>query len=188
MLYGIQWNHHMCVCVCVNSKATVASSQHSAPLVQHTWHMVHMCANTHTIPHSHTNTHVLTFSNTKQAQQNYTKYSERWREKNIPAVNDVQLHQVQDEMLTLITENKRVLLICGNWTGRCDSLDYSLDPEFLTIKSKITMTLNSFSCQSVEHGNKSFLEEKIELLKQLQINKSEDLISKFLPRSPIMSI
>lgn len=53
-------------------------------------------------------------------------------------------------------EQKRVFLglIYANWTGRCD---YSLDPEFLTIESKITIVLNSFTCQIVENVNKSFL-------------------------------
>lgn len=47
--------------------------------------------------------------------------------------------------------------------------------------------LNSFSHQSAERGNKSFLEVKIKLLKTQQNNKSEDLISKFPCCSPILS-
>lgn len=146
-------------CMCVSRKEMVASSQCSL-LVHYIWHMVHMCAHTQILIHintgslSHTNTHVFTFTNIKIAVKL------NFRGKKYPCCENC-AHRCKMKVHANFNhwEQKRLflVLIYANWTGRCD---YSLDPEFLTIESKITIVPNSFSCPIVENDNKSFLEEK----------------------------
>lgn len=131
-------NHYVCMCVCVcgwtvNRSWPPPSIQPSWCSTFDTWST---CVQTHTISHSHTNTHVLTFS---IINKDNTVLHQIWLEmvKNESLLwttcNHIRCKMKVNANFNHWEQKTFAMLICGNWTGSCDSLEDSLDPEFFTV-------------------------------------------------------